>query len=120
MRVALFSPEYPPLIFGGLGTHVAHLTAALSGRVHYELFLPDYAGYPSALPNSRIHLVPVDGGLSNVDFWLSYSRAAARLAFEVAPDVDLIHCHEWMTVAAGLQLRDATGVPVIYNVHLPQ
>jgi len=72
------------------------------------------------LPNRRVHPVPVERASTSLDFWLRYSEAAARVALEVAPNVDLIHCHEWMTIGAGLHLRATMGVPLIYNVHLPQ
>ena len=31
-----------------------------------------------------------------------------------------MHCHDWMTALAGIRLRKLLGIPLVYNVHLPQ
>ena len=46
--------------------------------------------------------------------------AALELAERNPPEVDVIHCHDWMTVLAGIKLRSILGKPLVYNVHLPQ
>jgi glycosyltransferase involved in cell wall biosynthesis len=118
-RVALFSPEYPPHIFGGLGTHVQRVTSALAGPAAFELFVPDRGGYDETQPAVRLHQVPVRGARTNVEFWLRYCRGAVRAAERIAIP-DLVHCHDWMTILAGIHLRARWQVPLVYNIHLPQ
>src|SRR5687767_5172949 len=119
-RVALFSSEYPPHVYGGLGTHVGEITAAMNGRAEFDLFVPakgDYANDPAVI---RLREVPVAPASNNVELWLHYCDAALDLAERNPPAVDLIHCHDWMTVLAGIKLRSVLGKPLVYNVHLPQ
>jgi glycosyltransferase involved in cell wall biosynthesis len=120
IRVALFSSEYPPHIFGGLGTHVTCVTAALADSVTFELFVPEQEDYRETDPSVHIHQVPASGAQTNTEYWLRYCQAAALIAKRDGISVDLIHCHDWMTVLAGVNLREVLGVPLIYSVHLPQ
>ncbi len=32
-------------------------------------------------------------------------------------DFDVIHCHDWMTIPAGIEIKRRTGKPLIYHVH---
>jgi glycosyltransferase involved in cell wall biosynthesis len=117
--VALFSPEYPPHMYGGLGTHVAEITAALAGQVEFDLFVPARGDYEQH-EGIRVYEVSVASGPDNVDLWLNYCDAAVKLAQGAALSVDFIHCHDWMTALAGTKLRSILGKPLVYNVHLPQ
>jgi glycosyltransferase involved in cell wall biosynthesis len=119
-RVALFSSEYPPHVYGGLGTHVAAITAALAGRVQFDLFVPALGDYVADRPGIRLHEVPVAPAANNVELWLNYCKAAVRVAKRAAVSFDLIHCHDWMTTVAGIKLRSSIGKPLVYNIHLPQ
>lgn len=122
LRVALFSSEYPPYTFGGLGTHVVEVTSALADSVAFEMFVPARRAYHEPPPTIRLHHVPTPRARTNVEFWIRYCQNAVKMAVErlSAAPVDLIHCHDWMTGLAGLGLRAAFGIPFIINVHLPQ
>lgn len=119
-RAIVFSSEYPPHVLGGLGTHVDHITATLADSLTLELFVPARGGYRETPPGIRLHEVAVDGELAGPQFWIDYSRQAAQAAASEVPDADLIHCHDWMTVLAGIKTRELLGRPLAYNVHLPQ
>ena len=119
-KFALFSSEYPPHVYGGLGTHVAAITAALAGRVEFDLFVPALGDYVVDRPGIRLHEVPVAPAANNVELWLNYCKAAVRVAERAALSVDLIHCHDWMTAVAGIELRASIRKPLVYNIHLPQ
>jgi len=119
-RVALFSSEYPPHVYGGLGTHVGEITAAMSGRAEFDLFVPAKGDYANDSAAIRLREVPVAPAPNNVELWLNYCDAALELAEHNPPAVDLIHCHDWMTVLAGIKLRSVLRKPLVYNVHLPQ
>jgi len=32
----------------------------------------------------------------------------------------ILHCHDWMTILAGVKLRQMFGLPLFFNVHLPE
>lgn len=120
IRVALFSSEYPPHVYGGLGTHVSALTAALAGHVEFDLFVPARGDYVNDRPGIRLQEVPVAPAANNVEVWLNYCKSAVQVAERAALSVDLIHCHDWMTAVAGIKLRSLLGKPLVYNIHLPQ
>jgi glycosyltransferase involved in cell wall biosynthesis len=119
-RVALLSSEYPPHIFGGLGVHVDRITAALTDSMTCELFVPERHDYRSLSPVIRIHEVPVPVARTQLEYWLRYCQGTVSIAEQFAASADLIHCHDWMTVLAGVKLREVLRKPLVYNVHLPQ
>jgi 1,4-alpha-glucan branching enzyme len=120
LRVTLLSSEYPPHVVGGLGVHVERVTGELAPAATFDLFAPAAGDYLAANPAVRVHEVPEASVRSDVEHWLCYCREAARLAEPSARAADVVHCHDWMTVLAGLRLRRTTGTPLVCNVHLPQ
>jgi glycosyltransferase involved in cell wall biosynthesis len=120
IRILLLSSEYPPHIFGGLGTHVDQITASLSDSVSFELFVPKWGNFRNGNPSIHIREVPIPYAQTNIEFWLHFCQNAVSAARNSSNSIDLIHCHDWMTVLAGIKLRELLGIPLIYNVHLPQ
>jgi glycosyltransferase involved in cell wall biosynthesis len=120
LRATLLSSEYPPHVLGGLGVHVERLTGELAAAVDFDLYAPAEGDYLTANPAVRVHEVPAASARTDVENWLFFCRTAARLAEASTRTADLVHCHDWMTVLAGVRLRQVTGRPLVYNVHLPQ
>src|SRR5713226_7360988 len=119
-KVAIFSSAYPPHVYGGLGTHVREITSALAGSVEFNLFVPAQGDYGQSPPTVSLQEVSVGNGGNNVELWLHYCKAAVDAAVRAPLAVDLLHCHDWMTVTAGIKLREILGKPLVFNVHLPQ
>jgi glycogen synthase len=46
---------------------------------------------------------------------VDFAKYAAGLAAE--KEFDLIHCHDWMTFLAGIEIKSITGKPLILHVH---
>jgi glycogen(starch) synthase len=44
-----------------------------------------------------------------------FSRYAVQLALK--KDFDIIYCHDWMTFLAGIEIKTATGKPLVLHVH---
>lgn len=121
VRILQMASEYPPHVYGGLGTHVYELTSALGQRgVRVDLAVPARAGY--AAPPAGVNLleVPVTGAVSDAGFWLQFCHEAALAAERSWGRPDVIHAHDWMTVLGGIQMRDALRIPLMFSVHLPQ
>ncbi len=118
-KVALFSKEYPPHVYGGAGVHVEYLARALSRRLKVEvrcfgeqnldaanLRVRGYAGWEEMTRNTDPRFVPtVDA------FARSLAMAKDRL------DADLVHAHTWYTDMAGLLAARLWGVPYVLTVH---
>ncbi len=60
--------------------------------------------YPAASGRDRIEWVASA-------FAESAARAAATL------DFDLVHCHDWLTIPAGLRVREQSGKPLVVHLH---
>ena len=121
MRVAFLSSEYPPHVYGGLGTTVAALSRALAARgVAVTLLVPDAPGYADPPPGVSLLPVPVGGAGGDTDYWLGFCESARDVAVAAGLRVDAVHAHDWMTAPGGLAVGRALGAPVLLTVHLPQ
>lgn len=46
---------------------------------------------------------------------VEFAKYTSRLAAEM--DFDVIHCHDWMTFLAGIEIKNLTGKPLVLHVH---
>lgn len=144
MKVLMFGWEFPPFSSGGLGTACFGLTRSLSKKnVNITFVLPydsnsqaDFVKLVS--PNIRIKkigsvlkpYISSDGysrllrnkqykpnmyGSSLFEEVYRYSQAAINIS--QAEDFDIIHCHDWMTFKAGINVKNLKGKPLIVHVH---
>jgi glycogen synthase len=119
MKVALFTKEYPPNVYGGAGVHVEYLSRALAKRIEVEVraFGKDapVPGNPSArfYPEWKEAPHGTDPRFAGaVDaFERSLRMAKDRL------DADLVHCHTWYTDMAGILAAQLWGVPSVLTIH---
>jgi len=132
MRVLHLTPEFPPVIWGGLGTAVGGLVTASAQAgmtvgvllVGGVLVVGDEArGYaggwrPAGLGDAG----PEPGAVTNPEgvhfFQVSPERAvraALRLARRWRPDV--VHLHSAWLWPAAHALQERAGVPVVFTVH---
>lgn len=49
---------------------------------------------------------------------IEFSKIAAKLAMQ--DDFDVVHAHDWMTFLAGVEVKKATGKPLVVHVHASQ
>lgn len=127
LNVCMFSSEYPPRMFGGLGAHVEQLTAALGQQIDVKLILPSSGSdeYQEP-PTKRVALKALlqsNPSYGSPLSWLRFANAAAdRLNSIISEDgesVDVIHCHDWVTVLAGIKCRWRHDIPLVFHLHLP-
>lgn len=123
-RVCFISSEYPPHVLGGLGVHVEQLTRALGESLNVDVVLPSSGkdGYQSLYPKVQLYaLSKVSASYDDPISWLRFADLAAeritRLASQIRPDV--IHCHDWVTVLAGIKCRWLLEIPLVFHLHLP-
>ena len=124
MRVLHLTTEFPPIIYGGLGTAVGGLVAASSqAGIETAVLLVGAGGDPSyQRPTSTdseprnepaiqsiagIHVHPV----SHADA----VRYALRLILAWRPDV--LHLHVFWLWPLARALRARTGLNILYTVH---
>jgi len=128
MKVAMIGWEYPPFKTGGLGTHCYGLTRGLADKdVDVDFYMPKTnkkvisdkdnlhiieIGEASIYPYDR----PEDSELEG-NFFESVYRYNDLIVKKVKGNYDVIHCHDWLTMKAGIQLKEKLGVPLVVSVH---
>jgi len=130
MKCGMIGWEFPPFKAGGLGIHCLELTRGLLGLgVSIDFYMPktDDRPIPSG-DGMRFLRVPVEKDIAPyereevnlADFFdavYHYNLRAVDLFSEESQDVDLIHCHDWITVKAAVELKRRFGKPFIFTVH---
>lgn len=118
-KVALFTNEYPPKVYGGAGVHVEYLSRALAKLVPVEVrcfgdqqvTTPDLSvqGYAQWAETKR-NTDPRFSGAVDA-FTRSLLMAKDNL------DADIVHCHTWYTDMGGLLASKLWGVPYLLTIH---
>ncbi|WP_018503336.1 glycogen synthase [Parafrankia discariae] len=123
MRVALFTREYPPDVYGGAGVHVEYLARELARlvdlTVHCEgdprppLDTADTAG-PAAVEAHR-PWPALDG--ANDALRIASMDLSMAAAVDRAGGADVVHSHTWYTNLAGHLTSLVRGIPHVMTAH---
>src|SRR6476661_10560749 len=121
MRILHMTTEFPPVVFGGLGTAVGGLVHALAGAGDTMGVLLvggglAAAGYGAPVIGPEADLPPESGhGITFFQIpWTAPVEEAGRIAREWRPD--LVHLHTaWIWPFAETFM--AAGIPVVYTAH---
>src|SRR6202048_4380402 len=122
MRIAMFTNEYPPHVYGGAGGHIEYLApevAAAEGGTHSIDVFPcgeqrETRGTP------RVHGVPPALGFSTQDprhakLLDALLRNLAMVSAVQSPDI--VHCNTWYAHLAGCLARPLTGAKLVLTTH---
>ena len=118
-KVAVFTKEYPPYVYGGAGVHVEYLCRELACLMHVEvrcfgdqdsndgnLSVKGYASWDEVKKNTDPRFV---GALD------AFARNLAMAKDNL--DADIVHCHTWYTDMGGLLAGKLWGVPYVLTIH---
>ena len=113
MRVDILSKEYPPLVYGGAGVHVAELVRALRGRDDIDARVRCFGG-----PRDEAGTT----GYADLPQLSSANAAIATLGVDLAMvddcvGADLVHSHTWYANMAGHLASLLAGVPHVVSAH---
>jgi glycogen synthase len=119
MKIALFSNEFPPHIYGGAGVHIDFLSQELAklGNIEVRCF-----GEQSE-NKENMHIQGINSCLNKMeDDTNSHIKMFHNLSRNVemsqaTPQADIIHCHTWYTHLAGIFTRELLQVPLILTTH---
>ncbi len=118
MRVALFTREYPPDVYGGAGVHVEDL--AREPARHIDLTVHCW-GDPRPEPSSGPRVVahrPWDALQDGVPAHSALAALSADLVMAQAADApDIAHSHTWYADMAGHLTKLIHDVPHVVTVH---
>jgi glycogen synthase len=125
MRIALFTNEYPPNVYGGAGVHVEYLArelAAAEGGAHDVdvLAFGDQRSASGPRGNLRVRGVGAPAEFPAQDprharLLDAFGRDLAMAGLAEAPDV--VHCHTWYAHLAGCIARPLTGAKLVLTTH---
>jgi len=125
MRVLMLSPEYPPVVVGGIATHTAHLVAALAAEGACEVTLLTSRGARDLAAEQRDGAItvlrpPIDlrtrsPAARMLRENIAWSKCAVELCRRVAFDV--IHCQGWIPGLAAAHLAALTDLPLVTTFH---
>jgi glycogen synthase len=122
MRIALFTNEYPPHVYGGAGVHVEYLSRELAhldaGENEVDVFC--FGEQEETRGNLSVHGIGVPVSHTAQDprharFLDALSRDLAMAGAVRAPDI--VHCHTWYTHLAGCLARPLTGASLVLTTH---
>ncbi len=119
MKIALFTNEFPPNIYGGAGVHVDFLSQELAKLASIEVRC---FGQQSE-HNGTMNVQGIQPSLTKMD---DPSNAHIKMFQNLSRNVemaqhtmqaDIIHCHTWYTHLAGIFSRELLQVPLILTTH---
>ena len=128
MKVAMIGWEYPPFKTGGLGTHCYGLTRSLADKgIEVHFYMPKTK---HSTVSDKKNLFIKEIGESEIfpydhpddkeirgHFFNSVYRYNDLIVKKVKGDYDLIHCHDWLTMKAGVTLKEKMRIPLILTIH---
>jgi glycosyltransferase involved in cell wall biosynthesis len=134
MKVAMIGWEYPPFKAGGLATHCYGLTRSLADKnVKVFFFMPKTkektksdrsnleiveVGETEVFPYDRPDAKEIGGQF--YDAVAMYNALVVSKVQEIARSqdgYDAVHCHDWLTMKAGAEIKEKLGIPFILTVH---
>ena len=118
-KVALFSKEFPPSIYGGAGVHVEYLSRALARHVAVEVrCFGDQSSHEGNVVVRGYPQWEETGRGTDARFVGAIDAFARSLAMaKDTLDADLVHCHTWYTDMGGIIAGQLWGIPSVLTIH---
>ena len=130
--------EFPPSKTGGLGTHCYELVKSLGEKgIKVLLLVPKRSKgarkdlknvevievgsrisspYNAVDPNKiKPHTFEKGYGWNLFEEVKRFNKKCVKIA--LGKKFDVIHCHDWMSIAAGVELKEKTGKPLVITIH---
>jgi glycogen synthase len=138
MKILMVSWEYPPVVVGGLGRHVHHLSTALAAAGHEVVVLSrrpsgtDPSTHPSSDDiNEGVRVIAAAHDPHEFTFgndmmaWtLAMGHAMIRAGLslnngrsEHAWRPDVVHAHDWLAAHPAVALSEFHDVPMVSTIH---
>jgi len=122
MRLLHLTPYYAPAYeYGGVVRAVEGMAQALVGRGHSVTVLTTNTGAESAPSDETLNGVRVVRAPNIIRRRanLSTPQGMKRLALDLLPNIDLVHCHEFRTVEnlIVMPLAAQKGIPLVMSPH---
>src|SRR5205823_508001 len=125
MRIIMLSWEFPPRIVGGIARHVEGISKELCARGHevhvVTLDFPGSPAYERAGTSMHVHRVPVEVPAPTFHTWVLafnhfFEKKVGQIAYTFGKP-DIVHAHDWLTVASGVACKHLLRCPMIMTFH---
>lgn len=119
MKIALFTNEFPPNIYGGAGVHIDFLSRELARLENVEVRC--FGNQKEHL--SKMNIIGIQASLTKME---DEGNPHIKMFHNLSKNVemsqntmvaDIIHCHTWYTHLAGIFSRELLQVPLILTTH---
>lgn len=123
MKIAVIGWELPPAFSGGLGIHTYNVFSIVGKIIPVDIYLPDM-GY--SFPNYpfNVRTVKIKSGISGnvyshvTNFIDAVNDYNEQVVEKFRPDgVALVHCHDWITFRAGIEIKKRYRIPLVVTFH---
>lgn len=119
MKIALFTNEFPPNIYGGAGVHIDFLSQELAklGQIEVRCF------GDQMVTSQNMNVIGITSSLTkmedpnNTHIKMFHNLSKNVEMAQATPDTDIIHCHTWYSHLAGIFTRELLQVPLILTTH---
>jgi starch synthase len=119
MKIALYTNEFPPNIYGGAGVHIDFLSHELAKLSEVEVRC-----FGNQLEEKgSMHVEGIDSCLNkmvdpdNAHIKMFHNLSRNVEMAQATPNADIVHCHTWYTHLAGVFTRELLQVPLILTTH---
>jgi len=138
VKILMVSWEYPPVVIGGLGRHVHHLSTALAAAGHEVVVLSRRPSGtdPSTHPSSDevaegVRLIAAahdphefSFGTDMMAWTLAMGHSMIRAGLSVRKQranrswrPDVVHAHDWLVAHPAITLAQYYDVPIVSTIH---
>jgi starch synthase len=119
MRVALFTKEFPPHVYGGAGVHVDYLSRELAKKIAVEV----HCWGPQNSDDGNLHVRGAEPWEEITNGTASkFKGALEALSLNLTQvksltGIDIVHTHTWYTSMAGYFAKKLYNVPFVLTTH---
>ena len=119
MRVALFTREFPPNVYGGAGVHVDYLSRELAKQIVVDV----HCWGPQNSNDGNLHVrgdepwMEISNGTRG-EFKTALEAFSLNLMqVKALPEIDIVHAHTWYVSMAGYLAKKLYNVPLVVTTH---
>ena len=119
MRVALFTREYPPHVYGGAGVHVAYLSRELARKISVEVHCwgEQHSNQGSLQVRGNEPWGEIAEG-TEARFKGALEALSLNLTqIKALQGIDLVHTHTWYVAMAGFLAKKLYNIPFVLTTH---
>ncbi|MGH9468614.1 MAG: glycogen synthase [Terriglobales bacterium] len=117
MRVALFTREYPPHVYGGAGVHVEYLSRELARTISVVVHCFGEQHISAGNLTVEGH-EPWERIQTEEKFRAALEALSVNLdSIQSLRQVDVVHTHTWYTSMAGFWAKKLYGMPFVLTTH---